>query len=150
MVLCLTLGGLWVRSYLYADKLDYSTGDGSGVWHVVATTVRGKCVLSWGDVIGFPLGWRYDSFARPTPAGYDIVGNGPMEHLWGVEVYRGMWSAGHTSVWVPLWLPMTLTAILPGLWVYRRFRRKGAGSGREVGRGFPVGAASPTGKAPMP
>lgn len=115
LTLCLTLGGLWVRSGWRFDRLDQG--------HIEAYSVSGKVFFRTHT---HESRWNHSTY--PPDESIDFV-------LTDGKAFGTLRVYGETRAWFPLWLPMTLTAILPGLWVYRSLTK----GGREVGRGFPLG-----------
>ena len=137
LLLCLSTAVLWVRSYWLRDSLQRDTAD-QGIAVINGTDVRVGC--NWGKlVVYYSSGISSDQ--PPQPAWhYDSGASAPIRDLhwsgfsWESISRQPLWVSW--SLVLPLWVPFTLSAALPGLWVFSRRRNRGlllAGRCRQCG-----------------
>lgn len=131
LALCVALGGLGVRSYWIGYHINHEGP--SGGYDAALVIADGRVLASWNHPERLRDGWGWLPYPHPDRDDY--------------PGYDGSFGLRRGAVWFPLWSPVILTAILPGLWVYRRMT--GGGAGSEGRQGFPVetsGEAVPTTK----
>ena len=150
LLLCVASVGLWVRSYWRADGISFHsfrTADGradkrtllaisASAHFIISTDTRQMIVVDFvhhpgGFLDRSPQGWRFfvhpaSSPSQASPAGFHVLGL-LVAHIGGNGIYTSdgkvqmNWSI--TSVAIPHWMVVLISAALPMWWWLMRRRR---------------------------
>jgi hypothetical protein len=154
---CLALAAAWAMSGWIGFEAMYcwvGSGRVSPSWTASIGIVAGRSVIEWsgGDLMYYPPessppGWtavwgelpRTDSFGRPTDRSWKWTPERWLD-VGGPGAYQGY-------QYIPLWMPLLVTA-LPAGWLFHRDRRsvRWSREGRCVGCGYDLSGVS--GKCP--
>jgi hypothetical protein len=138
LLLCVATAGMWVRSYFVTDMLVVATDRPTATgWTDFRYTVKaGKGLVGLDRVSS---AWPTSVFAAHGPPAngaflHHQPSSSPMWSSFGLEHTRWNkigfgyheWGAGSSysllTIIVPLWLVLSITAILPGIWLYHKLR----------------------------
>ncbi len=124
-------GGLWFFShdYLYRGSIRFLSDDHGGIYynggHARVNQDWGWYAVAW-DAIGCGvvqlsyIGDQGDVVGRDLDADFPGI---YFRHFTGLGMDHPMW-----TLWVDLWLPMLISAILPMLWMKRWVRSRSLAS----------------------
>jgi hypothetical protein len=127
LLLCLTLGGVWVRSYWVSDYV--GRGDGTG-W-VGVLSMSGELRMERGGYVAGKPGWDFEAV---TPGSLwaevearDRTGPVWLPRMGFAYVHIVYDSVGHRrAVYLPHWAVAIVFAVLPAIWAPTALRRRRA------------------------